>query len=127
MRRVVQALLEEVDWNTYPAGKIKQGSVVDDQPEFPFIVHRLRITDPSSSGRGRMGLEVWVYDYPGSYQRIDDTLKAIRQKFVGVCDRRVGDEHVSQIEWTGDSPDLPAEEYRGITRSSSFNLIGSTA
>lgn len=127
MRKVIQKLLSEVDPTHFPEEKIFQGSVVDNQPEFPFMVHRLRITEPSVSRRGKFGLEVWVYDASGSYQLIDDTLKAVRNYLESVVDRRVGGEHVSQLEWTGDSPDLPAEEYRGITRSGSFNVIGSTA
>lgn len=127
MRQVVQQLMLEFDPTNYPASKVFQGSVVNDQPEFPFLVHRYRITVPTASNRGMPGLEVWIYDAPGSYLRIDAGLKAVRDYLLGINDRRVGNEHISQIEWTGDSPDLPAEEYRGIARTGSFNLIGSTS
>jgi hypothetical protein len=127
MRALIQTILSEVDPTVWPPERIYQGSNVDDQPEFPFIVHRYRITDASASGRGRNGLEVWFYDAPGSYLRIDKALKDFRNYLVAVTDRRASSEHIAQIEWTGDSPDLPAEEYGGITRSGSFNLIGGSS
>jgi hypothetical protein len=73
------------------------------------------------------GLEIWFYDEPGSYLRIDAALKSFRNYLVAITHRVVGSEHIAQIDWTGDSPDLPAEEYGGITRSSSFNLIGGSS
>ena len=127
MRTLVQTILAEVDPLVWLPTRIFQGSVVDAQPEFPFIVHRYRIGAPTPSGRSMPGLEVWFYDAPGSYQRIDKALKDFRNYLVAVLDRRSGSEHISQIEWAGDSPDLPAEEYRAITRSSSFNLIGGSS
>lgn len=127
MRRVVQQLLAEVDPTVWLPERIFQDSAVNDQPEFPFIVHRFRIGAPTPSGRGMPGLEVWFYDTPGSYLRIDKALKDFRNHLVAVLHRVVGSEHIAQIEWTGDSPDLPAEEYGGITRSGSFNLIGGSS
>jgi hypothetical protein len=127
MRQVVQTLLAEVDPAVWSPASIFQGSVVDDQPAFPFIVHRFRIGAPTPSGKAMPGLEVWFYDEPGSYLRIDKAAKDFRNYLVAVTHRVVGSEHIAQIEWTGDSPDLPAEEYGGITRSSSFNLIGGSS
>ena len=127
MRALIQTILSEVDPLVWLPSRIYQGSAVDEQPDFPFIVHRYRITAATPSIRGMPGLEVWFYDEPGSYVRIDKALKDFRNYLVAVTDRRAGSEHIAQIDWTGDSPDLPAEEYRGITRSSSFNLIGGSS
>jgi hypothetical protein len=127
MRGLIQTILSEVDPTVWLPVRVLQGSVVDSQPDFPFIVHRYRITVPTPSGRGMPGLEVWFYDEPGSYLRIDKALKDFRNYLVAVSDRRSGGEHISQIEWAGDSPDLPAEEYGGITRSASFNVIGGSS
>jgi hypothetical protein len=72
------------------------------------------------------GLDIWVYDVPGSYANlIDPTLRVIRAQFLAVADLRGYGEHIAAIDWANDSADLPAEEYQGITRMSSFNLVGS--
>jgi hypothetical protein len=127
MRSVVKAILDEVDPTIWLPARIYQGGSVDDQPEFPFIVYRYRAGIPSASGRAVPGLEIWFYDEQGSYLRIDAALKSFRNYLVAITHRVVGSEHIAQIDWTGDSPDLPAEEYGGITRSSSFNLIGGSS
>ena len=127
MRGLVQTILSEVDPTVWLPSRILQGSVIDDQPDFPFIVHRYRAGIPSPSGRSVPGLEVWFYDEPGSYLRIDKALRDFRNYLVAVAHRVAGSEHIAQIDWTGDSPDLPAEEYGGITRSASFNLIGGSS
>jgi hypothetical protein len=73
------------------------------------------------------GLDVWVYDAPGSYARIDATLRMIRNTLLAVQDLHGQGEHIALIDWSNDSADLPAEEFQGITRMSSFTLVGSTA
>ena len=133
MRRLIHQLLLTVDPEHFPENKILQAGVLDSGliklPELPFIIHRYSI-GRRGGGRGRVmpGLDVWVYDVPGSYANlIDPTLRAIRAQFLAVSDLRSDDEHIAAIDWVNDSADLPAEEYEGITRMSSYNLVGSTA
>jgi len=127
MRGLIQTILTEVDPTVWIPSRIFQGSNVDDQPDFPFIVHRYRNGTPSPSGKSVPGLELWFYDEPGSYVRIDKALKDFRNYLVAITHRVAGSEHIAQIDWTGYSPDLPAEEYGGITRSATFNLIGGSS
>jgi hypothetical protein len=131
MRRIIQALLEGVvvDGAPIPPDRVIQGSAMKVQPEFPFIVHKYSITTPTPSGRGRPGLEVWVYDEPGSYiSHIDPILSQVRTIFnqypFTLAD---GSEYLAVVDWTNDSADLPAEEFHGITRMSAFNLVGRSA
>lgn len=133
MRRLVQQVLEGVDPLVFPAGKILQASSVDSGlvqiPELPFIIHRFSLSARTPSNRGRPSLDVWVYDAPGSYQLIDETLRKVRAAFLAIADMRTEDglEHIATVDWVNDSSDLPAEEYSGITRMAAFVLVGSTA
>ncbi len=127
MRTTVYELLRGVSLDI-PDARIYQMSSVDETPELPFIVYRL-----SGSGTGVVAnhaskpvrLEVWVHDTPGSYTRIDDTLRAVEQKFKAVLHAsfRAG-ESISQIAFDSRSPDLDDTGFRSICRMSSFTLIG---
>jgi hypothetical protein len=125
----VQQLLESASPDLVPPDRILQGSSVEEAPpDFPFIIHKYSIGNRSVSGRGRPGLEVWVYDRPGSYLRIDKILRDVRYRFAGYpFTTSDGEEHIAVVDWTNDSADLPAEEFHGITRMSAFNLVGRSA
>jgi hypothetical protein len=133
MRRLIQDLLSSVDPVHFPPEKILQAGVVDSGlmplPELPFIIHRYSIGRRGGrQGSAMPGLDVWIYDVPGSYANlIDPTLVAVRNTLLAVSDLRGHGEHIAAIDWANDSADLPAEEFQGITRMSSFNLVGSTA
>lgn len=128
MRRLVQQVLESVDPQLLPPAQIIQGSNLTEQPPFPFLIHKLTITAATPSRRGKPGLEVWVYDEPGSYLRIDAILRAVRNRLApGPHTLTDGSEHIAVVDWTNDSPDLPAEEFHGITRMCAFNLVGRSA
>jgi hypothetical protein len=122
MRGIIQQLLATTG---HP---VIQGSALDEQPGFPFIIHKFAIGTRTPSGRGRPGLEVWVYDSPGSYLQIDRILMEIREIFRGYPFTSInGTEHIAVIDWVNDSADLPAEEFGGITRMSAYNLVGRSA
>lgn len=129
MRAIIQSLLADVHPDLTSAqvitAQVLQGSAVTDQPPFPFVVHKYSVTTPTPSRRGRNGLEVWVYDAPGSYLRIDAILQAIKIRFAGYPHAGPGG-YIAVVDWASDSADLPAEEFHGITRMSAFNLVGST-
>jgi hypothetical protein len=131
MRKLVQQLLESVDPANFPADKIIQASSADDalrqMPDLPFVVLRFSIGRASASRRGQPSLDVWVYDVPGSYLRIDAFLRACRATLLAAQDLRGSGEHIAQIDWVNDSADLPAEEYGGIVRMGTFTLTGSSA
>ena len=128
MRRLVQQVLESVNPALLPPAQIIQGSNLTEQPPFPFLVHKLTITNPTPSRGGRPGLEVWCYDEPGSYLRIDAILQAIRARLApGPHVLADGSELIAVVDWTNDSTDLPAEEFHGITRMSAYNLVGRPA
>ena len=127
MRTTVYNLLRGVSADI-PDERIYQMGSVDETPLKPFMVYRL-----SGSGTGVVSaskskavrLEVWVHDTPGSYTRIDDTLRDVENKLGSTLHASFREgESIAQIDYTGRSPDLDDTGFRSICRMSSFTLIG---
>ncbi|QPX62564.1 tail terminator [Arthrobacter phage Wollypog] len=127
MRTTVYNLLRGVSIDI-PDERIYQMGSIDETPVRPFMVYRLTgggsgvtANHPSKAVR----LEVWVHDQPGSYTRIDDTLRDVEERFADVlhASYREG-ESISQIAFDSRSPDLDDTGFRTICRMSSFTLIG---
>lgn len=69
-------------------------------------------------------LEVWVYDEPGSYVRINkviDIVKQILTENVDVVDDDGG--RFSQARWMSTSRELYDDIYKRITRFATFNVV----
>lgn len=64
--------------------------------------------------------QIWAHDQPGSYQRIDSLLAAVRAALVGP----VALPGAIACRWQGDSQDLADDGLGTITRNSAFVFIG---
>lgn len=111
-----------------PNGSVFSGGSITTPPEdFPFIVYRLqdkvaRIKDDSVPQAVSQFAEVWVYDEPGSYDRIDTIIQLVRSELVGP----VASPGKTCCEWSGDSGELADDEWKAITRNATFQLIGAS-
>jgi hypothetical protein len=107
-----------------PVSSVYAGGSLTGRPHrSPFIVIRM-MPNSVAVKQGfahRQIAEVWAHDEPGSYQRIDRILSAVRADLVGP----VTIPDAIACEWSGDSQDLPDDGLGTITRSASFTLIGS--
>lgn len=101
------------------------GSVVGDPSAKPFLTFVLgsKIDELRDAGRSiahSQLLTVWIYDEPGSYEIIDQCLGIVRDL---LC-VDIAEPGAITAEWTGDSGDFPADDYNGITRNSTYRLVG---
>jgi hypothetical protein len=101
------------------------GSLTVPPASKPYIVYRLQATTPnlkdaSVAVRQTTIAEVWAYDDPGAYDRIDSILADVRARLVGP----VAEVGKVCCEWSGDSGELSDDEMKAITRNSTFLLIG---
>ena len=93
-----------------------------DNPERgkPFLVTAWADGPPVFGGRGRRDLLVWVHDDSADYARIDAVLERVRTLLVGI----VHEGAISQVAFTGGSPDLYDDGFRTITRNYGFRVNG---
>lgn len=70
-------------------------------------------------------LEVWVYDMPGSYSRINNVIDIVKQiltvENVDVVDEDGG--RFSQARWMSTSRELYDDIYKRVTRFATFNVV----
>jgi len=110
-----------------PAVSVHAGGSITSAPlNKPFVIYRLQEEVPRLNDEDRplatsRSGEVWVYDDPGSYDRIDDYLKLVRDKIAGQV---IGVEGGIACGWQGESPELSDDEFKCITRFGSFQLTG---
>lgn len=108
---------------------VYQANTVDTNPtERPFISvswrNRLQARSiPDRFPSAAYGLQVWVYDEPGDYTKIDTIVRRIRALMGEVVAQPVAGGHISSIRWTGDSPDLYDTVYKAIVRNTSYEVI----
>lgn len=124
MRTTVHTLLKEA----VPTLKWHQMGSVDEQPVKPFGIYRMSGDVPGITARGKsriVNLEIWVHDTPGSYLRIDATLRALEEKFDGVAHRSAAlGENIAEARWLSRSPDLNDDGFKTICKMTSYQLIG---
>ena len=107
---------------------VRAGGSITEPPEgFPFIVYRLqdktaRLKDDMLPVRTQQFCEVWVYDEPGSYDRIDTIIQLLRDELCGV----VAQPGKVACEWSGDSGELADDAWKAIVRNTTFQLIGAS-
>lgn len=104
------------------------GSINGPLPALPALVYRLqskepRLRDGEDVVASVQTLEVWAYDEPGSYDRIDNLLANARQWLT----QDIAEEGAVACSWTGDSPELSDDAMKAIVRNSTFRLIGATS
>lgn len=99
---------------------------VDTPQQRPFIQLRWGRNDPGLDVVTRRNLVIWVHDKPGDYTaHIDPIIRRLRTLLAGLEGMSNGLGHVVAVEWTGDSEDLSDDGHRTITRTTSFQLVGS--
>lgn len=116
------------------AGSLKSEGLTDDdvwniesvdnpERQKPFLViawaAQPRIAG-SWSTRHRRDLLVWAHDDRPDYLRIDRILERVRTLLVGLIHQG----GISQVEYTGGSPDLYDNGFRTCTRNYGFRVIG---
>lgn len=94
-----------------------------DNPERrkPFLVTAWSDGRVAFGGPGTRDLLVWAHDDSADYVRIDAALERVRILLVAI-------EHqggISQVAFTGASPDLYDDGFRTITRNYGFRVNGS--
>lgn len=95
-----------------------------DNPERgkPFLVTAWA-EQPRTTGwatRHRRDLAVWAHDEGGDYSRIDRLLERVHVLLVGT----VHQGGISQVDYSGGSPDLYDDGFHTITRNYGFRIIG---
>jgi hypothetical protein len=102
-----------------PGGLKAAGSLTGKVALRPFAVYRIQEASPQLRGddataRRQNILQVWVYDEPGSYARIEDILRLVEAQLVQATTIR--------CVWIGDSGELPDEEQKAIVKNSSYAI-----
>lgn len=101
------------------------GSTVAQSPEVrPFMIVKWGTSDPIVGRIGPETLEVWAYDEPGSFVRINTVLKRVYSILVEEnADVVVEEERFSTAKWRGDSPELYDDIFKCATRYSTFSVV----
>lgn len=89
----------------------------------PWLIIKMTDEDPVPGMKMArfQGAEIWVYDDPGSYSRIDVLLEEVRKALLD--NRPVTDGMIAV--WEGNSPELADDQFGAIGRFASFRLVGS--
>lgn len=100
-----------------PGGLVAGGSLTGKVALRPFAVYRVQEATPVLRGddgteRRQNVLQVWVYDEPGSYARIEAILRTIETQLVQATTLRA--------IWLSDSAELPDEDQKAIVKNSSY-------
>lgn len=109
-------------FTVFAAGALT-GSPPSDQR--PFIVINVgsdypELNDGDAPAWSKRTASIWVHDDPGSYDRIDDIIPAIRAALVG----QVAQPDAIAITWDGDSDQLADDMMGTIVRNTNYQLIG---
>ena len=95
----------------------------------PFGVFRCAGRYPGVGSVTQSTLEIWVHDDYGSYVRIDELLKEIKDVLRSAVPlhHAATDTWIYDLSWTNDSPDLYDETRRTNNRMASYNVVGTGA
>lgn len=83
-----------------------------------FSVHRDAPSQPNLC-------DIWFYDKPGDYSRIDAMIARVHALFSSVQAQRTATGWVTQIDWIGDGEDSYDDVWEAICRTSSYRVIAS--
>jgi hypothetical protein len=94
----------------------------------PFIVFRFvddvpQLRDGQEVVARNQLAQVWIYDNPGSYDRIDEILAVVEDALVGP----VAIPSAVACESGGYSGELQDDDYKALTRYGLFTLVGATS
>jgi hypothetical protein len=104
-------------------------STPDTPQERPFGVIAWGATNKGMDVVNLRLLQIWVYDEPDDYERIDRALERVRNVLTSVVATRTGvtDLLVTQIKWEGHSGDLTDDSVGAIVRNSQYTVVGSAS
>lgn len=102
-----------------PGGLHSAAALVGAVPTRPYVVYRMQDELPTLNGddrneRSTTIVQVWAYDDPGSYVKIEAILKVVRGLFENAAGLRA--------RWAGDSVELADDEQKAITKNASFEV-----
>lgn len=126
-----------MNWRQYLKGKMDgiavangfavhaAGSLTGSPKVRPFIVINVgqdvpELNDGDAPAWSKRSASIWVHDDPGSYDRIDDIIVAIRTALVG----QVAQPGAIAITWDGDSDQLADDMMGTIVRNTNYQLVG---
>jgi len=107
-----------------PAGRWIQAGSLDEMPVRPFAVIRLVDGTQTVVYSEQPRFEIWVHDDRGSYIKIDQILRLVRETLVASVPLEDSNSRIVDIEWTGNGPDLVDEGYNTNARTARFTLTG---
>lgn len=129
MRASIQSLLsEDADLRALGVadGAVVAANTLDDSIQFrPLIVVKWSFVNRGIGPSRRNLLELWVYDVPGDYTRIDAIINRSREILGMAAAISDGDGAITQIDWDGDGEDGYDDGLSALFRTSSFTVIGS--
>jgi hypothetical protein len=110
-----------------PALQIHGSRATDEQIVLrPFAVVRFAGTFPGISRIKQTRAEIMVHDNEGSYTRIDNAIKAIKNVLDNVVQLKhdTSDTWLIEAAWESDSVDLFDDGYRTNMKSTTYTLTG---
>jgi hypothetical protein len=110
-----------------PADRVKAaGSLTGSPPSHPFVLYRIGGQVPRINAADRpfiadQDAQVWVYDEPGSYNRIESYLDWLRRELPGQV---VAVEGAHACVWQGTSGELADDEFKSAVKFATFKFVG---
>jgi hypothetical protein len=104
-----------VDDRVFPAGSLGFRDIPTN-PDFPYILimemqPRIFREVQNTARSKRWNFRITVCDEPGSFVRIDDILRQVRETVLGLTlEVSPSGRRCTQADWTGESGDLPDSE-----------------
>lgn len=115
---------------TVPQTRVMAGGALDGPPASrPYVIYRfldegVQIKDDSRPVAKDQIVQVWVYDDPGSYDRIDSIMDALESGMPGPVVQHADYTGCIAVNWNGRGPELFDDEMKAITRFALLSLIG---
>lgn len=90
----------------------------------PFGIIAWSEDTPAFANVGSTIVRVWLYDEPGSYDRIDDGISRVRQILTAAVNVSGADGYtLSQAVWAGNSGDEWDDMFKCSTRYAAFTTV----
>jgi hypothetical protein len=122
---VLQAITSEPALTALiPADRWIQAGSLDEMPARPFAVIRLIDGTQTIVYSEQPRFEIWVHDDRGSYIKIDQILRLVRETLIAAVPMEDANYRIVDVDWTGNGPDLIDEGYNTNVRTARFTLTG---
>lgn len=118
-RKLAFTALKSSPVNDLTEGRIFEASAINKQKKRPLVGLRMHTEFPVGRRTGsRQYLQVWAYDTPGDYLRIDEILKHARDAIEAIPHQ----EDFLEAVWIETGVDLRDDAMEAITRYSRFQF-----